>query len=148
LLGLPKRNFSAADCPTDVCSSDTGQPVDPGGLREVLEIAATYGKPLWITENGISNGDDSQRPSYIVSHLAVVQDAIATDGMDIRGYTYWSLVDLLEWSDGYDSHFGLYSFDPETLERTARPSVAVLHQITTGNGLSAALLASYGSNVL
>lgn len=142
-LGLPKRTFTAADCPTAACSTDTGQPIDPGGLREVLAVAATYGKPIWITENGISNGDDSQRPSYVLSHLAVVQDVIATDHTDIRGYTYWSLVDVLEWSDGYRSHFGLYSFDPDTLVRTPRPSVAVLHQIAADNALSAALLAAH-----
>jgi beta-galactosidase len=70
---------------------------------------------------------------------AVVQDEIA-HGTDIIGYTYWSLTDNLEWSSGYVPEFGLYSFDPLTLVRTARPSVAVVHQITTSNALPLALL--------
>lgn len=127
---------------SEMGSTDTGQPIDPGGMREALDTAASYGLPLWITENGIANSDDSQRSSYIVRHLAVVQDAVA-DGMDIRGYNYWSLTDVLEWSNGYDDMFGLYSFDPVTLERTPRPSVAVVHAITTANGLSAQLLTDY-----
>ena len=116
--GLPSRTYTAGNCPTDACSTDTGQPIDPGGLREVLDVAASYDVPIWITENGIANADDSQRSSYLVRHLAVVQDAIANDGMDIRGYVYWSLTDVLEWSNGYEDHFGLYSFDPVTKERT------------------------------
>ena len=44
----------------------------------VLDIAASYGKPLWITENGIADANDSKRPSYIVNHIAVVQDEIAS----------------------------------------------------------------------
>jgi beta-glucosidase/6-phospho-beta-glucosidase/beta-galactosidase len=140
--GLPSRTYAAGNCPTDACSTDTGQPIDPGGLREVLDVAATYDVPIWITENGIANADDSQRSSYIVRHLAVVQDAIANEHMDIRGYVYWSLTDVLEWSNGYEDHFGLYSFDPITKERTAQPSVAVVKQLTDANGLPILLLES------
>jgi len=45
----------------------------------VLDVAASYGKPLWVTENGIADADDSKRPSYIVNHVAVVQDLVAHD---------------------------------------------------------------------
>ena len=69
LRGFPIR--CSADEPT---CSDFNQPTDPGGFREVLEVAASYGKPLWVTENGIADDDDSKRPSYIVNHVAVVQD--------------------------------------------------------------------------
>jgi beta-glucosidase/6-phospho-beta-glucosidase/beta-galactosidase len=138
--GLPSRTYTAGNCPTDACSTDTGQPIDPGGLREVLDVAASYDVPIWITENGIANADDSQRSSYIVRHLAVVQDAIANEHMNIVGYTYWSLTDVLEWSNGYEDHFGLYSFDPITKERTPRPSVAVVKQLTDANGLPITLL--------
>ncbi|MBP1817287.1 family 1 glycosylhydrolase [Mycobacterium sp. OAE908] len=140
LKGLPVR--CAASEPT---CSDFNQPTDPGGLREVLDIAASYGKPLWITENGIADANDSKRPSYIVNHIAVVQDEIA-HGMDIRGYTYWSFVDNLEWANGYDLEFGLYGSDPTTpeLERTPKPaSIFAINQITTNNGLPLALLGMY-----
>jgi beta-galactosidase len=147
LKGLPVR--CAASEPT---CSDFNQPTDPGGLREVLDIAASYKLadgttqvPIWITENGIAEANDSKRPSYIVNHIAVVQDLVA-HGMDIRGYTYWSLVDNLEWANGYDLQFGLYGSDPTTpeLERTPKPaSISAISQITTNNALPVGLLALY-----
>jgi beta-galactosidase len=140
LQGLPIR--CAAESPT---CSDFNQPTDPGGFREVLEVAASYGKPLWITENGIADHNDSKRPSYIVNHIAVVQDLVA-HGTDIRGYTYWSFVDNLEWAGGYHLQFGLYGSDPTTpeLERTPKPaSIAAISGITAGNDLPTSLLAMY-----
>jgi beta-galactosidase len=140
LKGFPVR--CAATSPT---CSDFNQPTDPGGFREVLDVAASYGKPLWVTENGIADAGDSKRPPYIVNHIAVVQDEIA-HGMDIRGYTYWSFVDNLEWANGYDLKFGLYGSDPTTpvLERTPKQaSIAAISAITTSNGLPPDLLAQY-----
>jgi beta-galactosidase len=140
LRGLPVR----CDAAEPTCS-DFNQPTDPGGFREVLEVAASYGKPLWVTENGIADAGDSKRPPYIVSHIAVVQDLIA-HGMDIRGYTYWSFVDNLEWVEGYGLQFGLYGSDPTTpeLERTPKPaSISAISQITKGNMLPLALLGLY-----
>jgi beta-glucosidase/6-phospho-beta-glucosidase/beta-galactosidase len=140
LAGIPVRCSAAS--PT---CSDFNQPTDPGGFREVLEVAASYGKPLWVTENGIADDDDTKRPSYLVNHIAVVQDLVA-HGTDIRGYTYWSFVDNLEWADGYHLQFGLYGSDPTTpeLERTPKPaSISAISQITNANGLPTSLLATY-----
>lgn len=140
LRGFPIR--CSASEPT---CSDFNQPTDPGGFREVLELAASYGKPLWVTENGIADDEDTKRPSYIVDHIAVVQDLVA-HGTDIRGYTYWSFVDNLEWSEGYELQFGLYGSDPNTpeLERIPKPaSIAALSGITGVNGLPVALLQRY-----
>ncbi len=140
LQGLPVR--CSADSPT---CSDFNQPTDPGGFREVLDVAASYGKPLWVTENGIADAGDSKRPSYLTNHIAVVQDEVA-HGMDIRGYTYWSFVDNLEWADGYGLQFGLYGSDPTTpeLERTPKPdSIAAISAITTANALPVDLLQTY-----
>jgi beta-galactosidase len=151
LKGLPVR--CSASSPT---CSDFNQPTDPGGLREVLDIAASYKLangdqvPIWITENGIADANDSKRPSYIVNHIAVVQDEIA-HGMDIRGYTYWSFVDNLEWANGYDLEFGLYGSDPTTpeLERTPKPaSIAAISAITkdVNHSLPLSVLAIYIPN--
>lgn len=140
LQGLPVR--CSASSPT---CSDFNQPTDPGGFREVLEDAASYGKPIWITENGIADAGDSKRPPYLTTHIAVVQDLVA-HGVDIRGYTYWSFVDNLEWAHGYDLHFGLYGSDPSTpeLERTPKPdSIAAISAITGANALPIDLLAQY-----
>ena len=139
LRGVPVRCTPSATC------SDFQQPTDPGGFREVLELAAAYGKPLWVTENGIADAGDSKRPPYIVNHVAVVQDMVAHH-TNIIGYTYWSFVDNLEWAEGYDLQFGLYGSDPSTpeLERTPKPaSIAAISRITKANALPAALLAAY-----
>jgi beta-galactosidase len=132
-------------CPTAECT-DTAQIITPAGLREVLDIAASYDIPLWVTENGLADAEDSNRASYTVRHLAVIHKAIA-DGLDIRGYTAWSLVDNLEWVLGYGPKYGLYSYDPVTLERTPRPSVAVFNQIFTGNAVPAELFRAYVNDV-
>lgn len=140
LRGLPVR--CAASEPT---CSDFNQPTDPGGFREVLEIAASYGKPLWVTENGIADAGDSKRPPYLVSHIGVVQDLVA-HGMDIRGYTYWSFVDNLEWVEGYGLEFGLYGSDPTTpeLERTPKQaSIDAISGIAKNNTLPLAILGMY-----
>jgi beta-glucosidase/6-phospho-beta-glucosidase/beta-galactosidase len=140
LRGLPIRCAAASPA-----CSDFNQPIDPGGFREVLDTAASYGKPVWITENGIADDEDTKRPGYIVNHLAVVQDLLV-HGTDIRGYTYWSFVDNLEWADGYHLQFGLYGSDPTTpeLERTPKPaSIAAISSITTANALPTGLLGSY-----
>lgn len=140
LQGIPLRCQAA-----EQTCSDFNQPIDPGGFREVLEVAASYGKPLWITENGVADDDDTKRPGYIVNHIAVVQDLVS-QGTDIRGYTYWSFVDNLEWSDGYHLQFGLYGSDPSTpeLERTPKPaSISAISQITGANGLPTDLLEFY-----
>ena len=146
LRGLPIR----CDAASPTCS-DFNQPTDPGGFREVLEMAAAYTLadgsqvPIWVTENGIADAVDSKRPSYIVNHIAVVQDMLA-HGVDIRGYTYWSLVDNLEWAEGYDLHFGLYGSDPTTpeLERSPKAdSISAISRITKSNSLPLGLLATY-----
>lgn len=146
LPGFPfLRGFPIRCSASEPTCSDFNQPTDPGGFREVLELAASYGKPLWVTENGIADDEDTKRPSYIVNHIAVVQDLVA-HGTDIRGYTYWSFVDNLEWSEGYELQFGLYGSDPDTpeLERIPKPaSIAALSGITGANGLPVALLQSY-----
>lgn len=131
----PLLNVVAGGCPAAECS-DTAQIVHPAGLRDVLDIANSYRIPLWITENGLADAADDQRPSYLVRHLAVVHQAIA-DGMDIRGYIAWALTDNLEWVLGYDPRYGLYSYDPVTLERTARPSAGLVRGIYGGNAIPA-----------
>ena len=146
LRGFPVR--CSADSQT---CSDFNQPIDPGGFREVLEIASSYTLadgsqvPLWVTENGIADDDETKRPGYLANHIAVVQDLVA-HGTDIRGYTYWSFVDNLEWSEGYGLQFGLYGSDPTTpeLERTPKPeSIGVISGITGANALPMDVLEMY-----
>lgn len=137
----PLLNVVAGGCPATECS-DTAQIINPAGLRDVLDIADSYGIPLWVTENGLADAADTKRASYTVRHLAVISKAIS-EGMDIKGYTAWSLTDNLEWVLGYDPKYGLYSYDPVTLERTPRPSVSLIHDLFTGNAIPADVFRTY-----
>jgi beta-glucosidase len=77
--------------------------------------------PIIVTENGIATMDDSRRVAYIDEALRGLHRAIA-DGIDVRGYCQWSLLDNFEWVLGYAQHFGIVAVDLETFERTAKPS--------------------------
>ena len=109
--------------------TDFGWEIYPSGLYDVLRRVGRYGLPVMITENGIADADDDQRPDYIVSHLRQAQRAIA-DGVDLRGYMHWTLLDNYEWAAGYSQRFGL-----ATRERELRPSAQVYAAIARANGL-------------
>ncbi|HEY6934331.1 MAG TPA: GH1 family beta-glucosidase [Marmoricola sp.] len=107
-------------------TTDFGWPVVPDGLREVLvQLVERYPgiPPILITENGCSYGvlDDQARIDYLDSHLRAVAQAIE-QGVDVRGYYCWSLVDNFEWAEGYTQRFGLVHVDFETQVRTPRRS--------------------------
>lgn len=111
-----------------------GWPVVPSGLRDLLvSLRERYGTdlpPLYITENGCSYPDlvdsdgqvrDSDRIAFLDGHLRAVHDAI-TEGVDVRGYFVWSLLDNFEWAEGYTQRFGLVHVDFETQVRTPKAS--------------------------
>jgi len=112
-------NPAGPECPT-TCT-EFGWEIDPAGLASVVREAASYGKPVYVTENGIDDADDDDRPEYLRGYLRALHGAIAA-GADVRGYFHWSLLDNFEWAEGFDAHFGLFDFDPKTLRRTMRPS--------------------------
>jgi beta-glucosidase len=117
--------------------TDFGWEIYPPGLYDVLRRAGRLGKPVVITENGISDAADALRASYIVAHLRQVARAL-DDGVDVRGYMHWSLMDNYEWADGYTQKFGLAAVDFNgTLARTPRPSAAVYSAIARTNTLLA-----------
>jgi beta-galactosidase len=111
-------NPSAPLCPT-ICS-DFGNEIYPAGFRRVLAIAGRYGRPVYVTENGISDANDDQRPAFLRSHLRAMRAAIRSHQARVRGYFHWSLTDNFEWAAGYRQHFGLYRFNPRTLKRIPR----------------------------
>jgi beta-galactosidase len=119
---------NAPKCPT-TCSGNQGSEIYPAGFRQVLKEAGRYGRPVFVTENGIGTSDDGQRRAYLRSHLRAMHDAMRAKEADVRGYFHWSLVDNFEWNLGYGSHFGLYRFDPQTLRLTPRPSTRVYARV-------------------
>ena len=100
--------------------TDKGWEVYPEGLYRTLRmISARTPKPIYITENGIADDSDLKRPGFIEDHILVANRAVR-DGINLKGYFYWSLIDNFEWVDGFDVRFGLYAVDYATEQRTLR----------------------------
>jgi len=116
-------------------TTDWGEPW-PGGLLDELRGASAMldGLPLYVTENGIYDPDDTLRPRYLVEHVAAVHEAIAR-GVDVRGYFHWSLVDNFEWAQGWSTPFGLIEVDRETGERRPKESAAIYGDIARRRGI-------------
>lgn len=102
-------------------TTDMGWDVYPEGLYHILKRAARYGKPIYITENGIADQFDRQRTRFIEAHVAQIERAIS-ERVDVRGYLHWSLLDNFEWDKGYWPRFGLVAVDRATQTRTVRES--------------------------
>ncbi|WP_324613601.1 glycoside hydrolase family 1 protein [Agromyces kandeliae] len=113
-----------------------GTPYRPDAVgiaaRHAWEV--TGGVPILITENGIATKDDEQRISYTRGALEAVSSAVA-DGVDIRGYLHWSLLDNYEWGH-WDPTFGLIAVDRETFARTPKPSFTWLGDVARTGGAS------------
>lgn len=105
-----------------------GWDIYPQGLYNILLKLKKYHRPIIITENGICTADDEQRWDFIAEHLKAVHRAM-TDGVDVRGYLYWSLLDNFEWDKGFGPRFGLVEMDYQTFKRTVRPSALKLAQV-------------------
>jgi beta-glucosidase len=97
--------------------SDVGWAIHPEGLGNVLTLAGRYQFPIYITENGIADDSDEQRQEYYRAHLMEVGRMSHGQGLDIRGYYCWSLIDNFEWDKGFWPRFGLYRVDYDTFER-------------------------------
>jgi beta-glucosidase len=106
---------------------------------EALEASIRYatavaGIPVIVTENGLGTTDDSRRIEYVERALQGVFNCLQ-DGLDVRGYTYWSAFDNFEWMQGYRPTFGLIAVDRETQTRTVKPSARWLGAVARANGL-------------
>jgi beta-glucosidase len=101
-------------------------------IRRAIEVT---GLPAYVTENGIGTADDPSRIEYVSRALAGVR-ACLDEGLDVRGYFYWSLLDNFEWVLGYMPTFGLVACDRETFERTPKPSAAWFSEVARTNRLA------------
>jgi beta-glucosidase len=120
-----------------------GWEVYPEGFYQVMARLKPYGKPVYITENGIGTDDDEQRCSFILRSLKQVQRAIS-DGVDIRSYLHWSFQDNFEWAEGFRQRFGLIDLAEATRDRVLKPSAHLFRDIARANAVSDAMLAKYG----
>ncbi|MEW6586057.1 MAG: family 1 glycosylhydrolase [Nitrospirota bacterium] len=101
--------------------TDMGWEIHPQGLEKVLRYASRLNVPLIITENGIATRNHQRKIGFMKRHIDVLERCMK-DGVDVRGYFYWSLIDNYEWLQGLDSRFGLYTVDFDTLERKPTPA--------------------------
>jgi beta-glucosidase len=140
---------------TDVEKIDTGRPktamgweIDATGLQEIVtRLARDYSAPpLYITENGAAFPDevmtdghirDVGRVRYLDAHVRAAKRAI-DDGIDLRGYFVWSLMDNFEWAWGYDRRFGLIHVDFVTQVRTIKDSGRWFAGVATANAIPGA----------
>ena len=117
--------------------TDLGWEIYPPGIYYILKNLKQHNKPIYITENGLADARDQKRAKFIKDHMYWTAKAI-TEGADVRGYFYWSLLDNFEMPrvDGFWPRFGLVEIDYKTLERKIRPSARVYKEIVK-KGLSA-----------
>lgn len=122
--------------------------VQPEGLTRLLrrihdEYTAPAGVELAVTENGAAYDDvvgadgivhDVERTEFLEAHLGAILDAI-DDGVPVRGYFYWSLMDNFEWAWGYDKRFGIVRVDYDTQERTPKDSATAYARIIAGRAV-------------
>lgn len=90
--------------------------------------------PIMVTENGWAGDDDARRQVFVPQALEALHEAMA-DGVDVRGYFYWSLLDNYEWAAGYGPKFGLIGVDRATQRRTIKLSAVLLGQIAQANAI-------------
>ncbi len=115
--------------------SDIGWLIYPKGIYNVIKRTWNkYKIPIIITENGIADISDQLRQRYLVDYLTWVKQAI-DEGMDIRGYFHWSLLDNIEWGLGRTVKFGLFKTNFTTMERVPRKSALIYAKIAKENRL-------------
>ncbi len=114
--------------------NDLGWDLEPEAIQPILEGLKKYHKPLYITESGLADASDTSRELFIQKTLHAIHRAI-TNGVDVKGYFHWSLLDNFEWSEGYWPRFGLIAVDRTTQTRTIRPSARAYAQICQDNAL-------------
>ena len=98
----------------------------PQALGHVLRtVHKSLPIPLVITENGVAVSDDARRVVFIEEALRGVKSCV-DEGIPIKGYMYWSLMDNFEWQKGFSMTFGLIAVDRDTMERRPKESLAFL----------------------
>jgi beta-glucosidase len=123
--------FAFGDNPAGIALTAIGWPIEPEAFRDTLNIVhRDYGLPIYVLENGYGSFDapdaagaviDTDRIRFLRAYIAAMNSA-AADGADIRGYFIWSLLDNLEWDQGYSHRFGLTYVDYASLRRIPKSS--------------------------
>jgi beta-glucosidase len=116
----------------------------PGFHKTLMKVWETFKKPIVITENGVADPGDEQRPKYTLEHIAQMSRAVK-DGADVRAYFYWSYIDNFEWREGFVKKLGLIGCnyaDPE-LKRIPKKSAFMYSDIIRENGITPEIARKY-----
>ena len=131
---------------TDSCKNDLGWEIYPEGLYKVIKNTyEKYKLPIYITGNGIPDASDTKRSRFIYDHLVQIL-RLADEGIDIQRYYHWSLLDNLEWNDGYGPRFGLIEVNYKTQERTIRKSGRFYGEICRHKKITNEMINTYLEN--
>ena len=117
-------------------TTQLGQEIYPQALGNTIRRAwkSTGGTPILVTESGIATAFDEKRLRYVDAAMREVLFCL-TDGIDVRGFLYWSLLDNFEWSLGYGPKFGMVAVDRQTFARQPKPSAAWFGQVARARSL-------------
>lgn len=143
----PGRLYEKEAPPGSVTTADGYFEIYPNGLFEAIKAYLQYKKPIIITENGLPDATDNQRPSYLLTHLREAWRAINFN-FPVMGYYHWSLVDNFEWERGWTQRFGLIALDPATQERVWRPSAHLYREICHSNSISSQMTERYAPELM
>jgi beta-glucosidase len=120
--------------PKDAAFTSAHMEYYPQALEATIRYTAQNVKlPVYVTENGCSTDDDAQRAAYIHAALKGVANCLK-DGVPVKSYIHWSLLDNFEWIFGFGPHYGLIAVDRATMKRTVKPSARYLGQLARSNG--------------
>ncbi len=123
--------------------NDLGWDLYPRGFGEAIDFAGSYGVPVIVTENGLADATDQNRPRFLAEHLAELAAKIHA-GANVLGYFHWAAIDNFEWTSGFCPRFGLYSVDytDPKRARTARGSAKLYRSIIDAGQVTDAVLAA------
>lgn len=126
----------AASCPVN----DLGWEIYPAGIVEsARKVYNILPKPIWVTENGTCDNNDTFRSRYIAEHLM----ALSLSDLPVERYYHWCFCDNFEWIEGNSARFGLVHVDYDTQERTVKPSGDFYRQVIENGGISQELWHEY-----
>ncbi|HMY46325.1 MAG TPA: family 1 glycosylhydrolase [Leptospiraceae bacterium] len=130
----PHQAFTKIQVQPGSPRNDLNWEIYPEGMkRTLMKVHDRYGLPIRITENGIADAKDAQRPQFLIDHISAMESA-AQEGVKIDGYYHWSFMDNFEWAEGYTARFGLVEVDFKTMQRKPRASARIFSKIIKNRG--------------
>jgi len=132
---IPYDGLGQVPPPEGAEVNQMGSEIEPLSLGGSVRYAhEATGRPVLVTEHGMSTADDRQRAAFIEPSLAGLLDVMA-EGVPVLGYCHWTLLDNFEWVFGYGHQLGLHEVDRETFERTPKPSAGVYAAIAKAHAV-------------